>query len=85
MASDPTLFDVGLLIAAVLEGDTPHNEAMPIIEHEAEASRLPDEAWAGERAFIEERMKLGPLPGLRTCIREDIHDRSRHFYRHRRL
>ncbi|HEY3411542.1 MAG TPA: type II toxin-antitoxin system VapC family toxin [Armatimonadota bacterium] len=32
MVSDTTLFDAGLLIAALLEGDARHSEAMPLVE-----------------------------------------------------
>jgi hypothetical protein len=32
-------------------------------------------AWQRERAFIEQLIELGPVPGGRTWSREDLHDR----------
>lgn len=37
--------------------------------------RIRNEAWSREREFIEQRTKLGQVPGSRTWTREDLYDR----------
>jgi hypothetical protein len=38
-------------------------------------------AWEEEKAFIKERMKLGPVPRKRTWKREDLYDRGQPYDR----
>ena len=48
-----------------------------IEEIEEERKKRALAAWEEEKAFIRERMKLGPVPGKRSWKREDLYDRGK--------
>jgi hypothetical protein len=55
-------------------------QALDLWEEDKEKRRRSMEAWKEARAFIEERIAQGPLPGGRRWTREELYDERLNGY-----